>query len=367
MREDNLSEFPRRPSVFRIFDRNDNLILLEKTHNLGARLERFYSESPQPGGIDLRDISDRVEFCRTDSPFETLYLLYQERRQWFPASYRRMRTFPTYHLVSLDPRDRFPRIETSQTIREGIRYFGPFVSRAQAGMVKATAERAFRIRPCEYDIRGDDPYPDCLYFQMETCSRPCNGDIDRAAYARDVERAIQLVCGNGEQALAPLLERIHTLAREMRFEEAEQVRLSVERARKGRGEVPQRIFEVGLFDFAVVLNGRSMRSRKVAIVRGGRIAGIEEHAVDTIETTIAASLAAMNGSGEPGESDSGVVYDEFCLCTGFMLRPVRSVSFFPIESAASTAARISRYIQETLASRREAAKKRTRASRVPDA
>ena len=48
-REEALSTVPRRAGVLRIFDVHDNLILLEKTHNLAKRIDRFYSEARESG------------------------------------------------------------------------------------------------------------------------------------------------------------------------------------------------------------------------------------------------------------------------------------------------------------------------------
>src|SRR5437773_1399899 len=65
-------------------------------------------------------------------------------------------------------------------------YFDPVISRGQFGRLKTTLKRTFKLQPCLYNIRGNDPHPDCLYFQMHTCSRPCNNDIDRRGYLEDV-------------------------------------------------------------------------------------------------------------------------------------------------------------------------------------
>ena len=340
LRHGQLAPVPRRAGVFRIFDPNGNLILLEKTHNLAARLNRFYAETPRPGALDLREIGERVEFCATDSPFESLYLLYLERRRWFPSSYRRMRTFPLGYLLALDPAPRFPRIDVSRTIRPGIRYFGPFRSRKVAEQVRSTIERTFRIRPCEYDIQGNDPYPDCLYFQMRTCSRPCNGDIDRETYGEDIASAIAWILEDDGGAIAPLLARIGSLAGEMRFEEAEQIRLQVERVRTARAHIDGPIFEVGRFDHLAVLRSGSARTRKIAVIRSGRIARLEEHAVGDIADTLESSLAQRDAALRPGVDD--FVYDEFCLAAGFLSRPLRSVRFFPLTSPPATAREVAR-------------------------
>src|SRR3970282_970791 len=103
----------------------------------------------------------------------------------------------------------------------GVDYFGPFVTRGQFARLKTALERTFKLRPCLYNIRGNDPHPDCMYFQMRTCSRPCNNDVDRRGYLEDVDQAIAFIQGGDEEIERSLLEQMSSLAAEMKFEEAE--------------------------------------------------------------------------------------------------------------------------------------------------
>src|SRR6478736_2605611 len=92
-----LTAFPKRSGVYKIFDTHGKLIVLDKTSNLHERMERFFGErSEMLRDLDLREITSRVEFRATDSTFETLYLLYLERRSVFPKTYRKMRTFRNF-------------------------------------------------------------------------------------------------------------------------------------------------------------------------------------------------------------------------------------------------------------------------------
>ena len=110
-----------------------------------------------------------------------------------------MRTFRFFTLMKINRKQRFPRIYASRQIKAGVDYFGPFVTRGQFTRLKTTLERTFKLRPCLYNIRGNDPHPDCLYFQMHTCSRPCNNDIDRRGYLSDVEEAMDFIQGRSSR------------------------------------------------------------------------------------------------------------------------------------------------------------------------
>src|SRR2546425_6293375 len=203
---------PKHSGVYKIFDTRDKLIVLDKTSNLFQRFERYYGpRSEMVRDLDLREITGRIEYLRTDSTFETLYVLYRERKKFFPKTYRKMRTFRLFTLMKINRRQRFPRIYASREIKAVVDYFGPFVTRGQFSRLKTTLERTFKLRPCLYNIRGNDPHPEGLYFQMHTCSRPCNNDIDRRGYLRDVDDAIDFVQGHDGEIEKRLREKMDSL------------------------------------------------------------------------------------------------------------------------------------------------------------
>src|SRR6516162_11721899 len=88
-----LPSLPKHSGVYKIFDLHGKLIVLDKSSHLFDRFERYYGErSERVRDLDLREITGRIEYIRTDSTFETLYVLYRERKRHFPKTYRKMRT-----------------------------------------------------------------------------------------------------------------------------------------------------------------------------------------------------------------------------------------------------------------------------------
>src|SRR5688572_28472797 len=126
----NLPSLPKGAGVYKIFDTRGQLIVLDRTSNLFQKLERYFGERVERvKDLDLREITSRIEFRRTWSPFETAYVLYVQRRQYFPKTYRKMRTFRLFTLMKINRKQRFPRLYASKQIKAGVEYFGPFVSR----------------------------------------------------------------------------------------------------------------------------------------------------------------------------------------------------------------------------------------------
>jgi len=321
---------PKHSGVYKIFDIHGKLIVLDKSSNLFERFNRYYGErSERVRDLDLREITARIEYLRTDSTFETLYVLYRERKKHFPKTYRKMRTFRQFTLMKINRKQRFPRIYATRQIKPGVDYFGPFISRSQFTRLKTTLERTFKLRPCLYNIRGNDPHPDCLYFQMHTCSRPCNNDIDRLHYRADVQDSIAFIEGHDDQIEQGIVRKINDLAAETKFEEAEIVHRKLEKLQRARHEYKDTFFSVWGFDYIAVMGSDSVSRCKIAFIRRGRIVAFEQYEVETLKETLAADLSRVCAA--PGEQQSGEsTYDEFCLVANFVIDPLRSVDLLPM-------------------------------------
>lgn len=335
-----LPTLPKGSAVYRIFDTRGRLIVLDRTSNLQSRVERYFGErSERVKDLDLRQITSRIEYLRTWSPFETAYVLYVQRREVFPKTYRKMRTFRLFTLMKVNRRQRFPRIYASRQIKAGVDYFGPFVTRGQFNRLKTALERTFKLRPCLYNIRGNDPRPDCLYFQMHTCSRPCNNDIDRGGYLADVDAAIAFIQGREDEVEQELLARIGTLAAEEKFEEAEALRRQLEKVQRARKEVKDKFPSVWTFDYLVLLPTGTTARTKVAFVRGGSIVGFEEYDTATLVESLPAEISRVL-SERPVPATQDWQYDEFCLVANYLVHPLKSVKLVRLEEGVDLASHL---------------------------
>jgi excinuclease ABC subunit C len=325
-----LPSLPKHSGVYKIFDLRGKLIVLDKTSNLFDRFERYYGErSERVRDLDLREITGRIEYIRTDSTFETLYILYRERKKYFPKTYRKMRTFRLFTLMKINRKQRFPRIYASRQIKANVDYFGPFISRGQFTRLKTTLERTFKLRPCLYNIRGNDPHPDCLYFQMHTCSRPCNNDIDRRGYLEDVQAGIAFIEGRDEELEQAFVRQMNDLAAETKFEEAEVIHRKLEKFQRARQEYKDTFFSVWKFNYIAVLGSDSVSRCKIAFSRQGRIVGFEQYDVETLKETLSGDVSRF--FAEPIERDTGdTTYDEFCLVANFIVDPLQSVDLISV-------------------------------------
>jgi len=334
--EDALPTFPKGTAVYKIFDIHGQLIVLDKTSNLSQRMARFFGEhSERVKDLDLRLITSRIEYIRTFSPFETAFVLYLERRRYFPKTYRRMKTFRYFTLMKINRKQRFPRVYASRQIKSGVDYFGPFVTRGQFVRMKTALERTFKLRPCQFNIRGNDPHPDCLYFQMNTCSKPCNNDIDRSRYLSDVGAAMAFVQGQDAVIEQPWIAEMTRLAAETKFEQAEAIRKRLERLRRARHETKDVFPAIATFNYVIALPAVTSSQVKVAIVRGGAIVAFRDFETATLRTTLAEELTRCFDPKAP-PPDSNWLYDEFCLVCTFMVKSLLAVPLIPFTGVEET-------------------------------
>jgi excinuclease UvrABC nuclease subunit len=201
------------------------------------------------------------------------------------------------------------------------------------------------LRPCLYNIRGNDPHPDCLYFQMHTCSRPCNNDIDRRHYLQDVQDAIAFAEGRDEDIESACVQQMNDLAAEMKFEEAEVIHRKLEKVHRARQEYKDTFFSVWNFNYVVVLASDSVSRCKLAFIRHGRVVGFEEYAVETLHEMLPPDLHRYFDA--PVERESGdSIYDEFCLVANFIVDPLQSVDLLPVRNVESLPEQVRERLQQ---------------------
>jgi excinuclease ABC subunit C len=327
-------------AVYKIFDIHGQLIVLNRTSNLFQRMERFFGpHSERVKDLDLRQITSRIEYVRTFSPFETTFALYLERRRYFPKTYRRMKTFRYFTLMKINRKQRFPRIYATRQIKTGVDYFGPFVTRGQFARMKTALERTFKLRPCQFNIRGNDPHPDCLYFQMNTCSKPCNGDVDRRGYLSDVAAATAFIQGQESDIDQAWVAEMTSLAAETRFEEAEAIRKRLDRLHRARAETRDVFPAIGTFNYVIALPAEKSSHLKIAIVRGGAIVAFRSFECATLRSELCEELArCFDPAASPTVSES--LYDEFCLVCTFMVKSLQAVPLIPFVGVEETVAAV---------------------------
>jgi DNA polymerase-3 subunit epsilon len=132
-----------------------------------------------------------------------------------------------YVYVKLTTNEAFPRLAVARVPRaDGAMYLGPLSSTRAARLVIDAIESVIPLRRCRGPAREGRPTrtAPCASAQLGTALCPCAGDLTAARYGHVVDVVRRGLTNEPALLLDRLHDRMHTLVRAERFEEAADVR-----------------------------------------------------------------------------------------------------------------------------------------------
>jgi DNA polymerase-3 subunit epsilon len=211
-------DLPRKPGVYIFKDRNGTPIYVGKASNLRARVRQyFYGDTRRSIGNIMKEL-DTIEHQVCDTVLEAevteLRLIHTHR----PRHNRRSRPPKTSHFIKVTD-EKYPRLSVVRSVKgDGLAYLGPFRSKRAADEVVLAIWDAVPIRRCL--SKPGSRSGKCAPAQMGLARCPCDGDLDPRIYGAVVERLVKAIEDDPGPLLSSLLERMHRLARDQRYEEA---------------------------------------------------------------------------------------------------------------------------------------------------
>jgi excinuclease ABC subunit C len=220
-----VDSLPGRPGVYRMLDAQGEILYVGKARNLKSRVGSYFQPSNvHPKVQALVAKTTHMEVTITNSDTEALLLefnLIKKHRPRFNVVLRDDKSFPFLHF---ETEHEFPRLNFYRGSRKQPgRFFGPYPS---AGAVRESLQqlqKLFRLRNCEDTYFANRSRP-CLQYQIQRCTAPCVGLIDKENYARDVGAAIKVLEGRNDEVQQDLARRMESAAERLDFEDAARLR-----------------------------------------------------------------------------------------------------------------------------------------------
>ena len=206
------------------------LLLAGNLRNVVRRRLSQESNEQKTRRVQLRPITARLHFRRTWSRFETQWAYFQIAREIYPDSLAELFGDLEAWFIRLDDRTDYPHfIGTNQPAWGQGRHWGPFPSRRKVKRTVDTLEGVFNLCRCP-DVLAQAPQGQpCAYAQMNRCAVVCDGTVSKDAYRRIIDEAASFLT-TPEQALDRMRSKMDTLARALKFEQAQELKEKIAQA-----------------------------------------------------------------------------------------------------------------------------------------
>ena len=296
---------PDTPGSYQFKDADGRVIYVGKAKSLRQRLSNYF-QNPRnlpPRTAQMVATAASVEWIQVHNEVEALLLEYSLIKQHRPRFNVRLVDDKSYPFLAVTLSDEWPRAQVMRgRRRKGTRYFGPY---AHAYAIRDTLDellRTFPVRTCsDAKLRRHERLgKPCLLFDIEKCSGPCVGEIDKPAYDRLVTELMEFLDGDHDPVLQRLESQMAAAAAELEFERAARLRdrlATVRRAIERQQMVGDRNEDL---DVIGVAEDELEAAAQVFFVRKGRVVGRFGFILDKVmdlgpDQTMAAVLEQVYG------------------------------------------------------------------------
>jgi len=211
--------FPDKPGVYLMKDRQNKIIYIGKAKNLRKRINSYFTGSPSPKTNFLVKNIKNIETIITKTEQEALLLENNLIKKWKPKYNIDLKDGKTYPVIRIT-NEEYPRIfRTRRIIFDGSVYYGPFPSAHQIDTYLKLIDRMFPLRKCRGSLKKKRAHP-CLNYYIGRCFSPCTGRISKDEYREMVGKIKSLLSGKASELIRDTRERMLKASRSLNFEEA---------------------------------------------------------------------------------------------------------------------------------------------------
>jgi excinuclease ABC subunit C len=273
-----LRSLTTRPGTYRMLNANGKVIYVGKAHNLKKRVASYFTRQPtDPKTASLMSLVRGVEVTVTNTEAEALLLEYNLIKRHKPKFNVTLRDDKSYPYIYVSTKHPFPRLEFHRGARKGGgRYFGPYPSTGAVRKTLDELQKLFMIRQCQDSYFSNRTRP-CLQYQIQRCTAPCVGYIDEAAYAEDIEAAIQFLEGRNRRVIDTLVQRMERASDDLDYERAARFRDQISRIRQIEAEQYVSNSAAKDLDIVNIASDHGVHCITVLFIRNGALLGSRDH------------------------------------------------------------------------------------------
>ncbi len=224
-----VSRLPEKPGSYQYYDDKGTIIYVGKAKNLKSRVSSYFHAEVDrfKTKVLVSKIHD-ISYTVVNTEEDALLLENNLIKKYNPRYNVLLKDGKTYPSICVT-NEMFPRIFKTRTInKKWGTYFGPYSHTGSMYAVLDLIKKLYHPRTCQMPITADGisrgKYSVCLEYHIKNCGAPCVGRQSADDYRRNIAQAKEILKGNTREILRSMREEMESLAEQLRFEEAEEVK-----------------------------------------------------------------------------------------------------------------------------------------------
>ncbi|WP_113905913.1 excinuclease ABC subunit UvrC [Aliidiomarina celeris] len=215
-----LATVTQQPGVYRMYDKNNEVIYVGKAKNLKKRVASYFRK--QVDSVKTQALVRAIaamDVTVTHTEAEALILENSFIKKYRPRYNVLLRDDKSYPYIFISAHEH-PRIGFHRGARrEKGDYFGPFPNGSAVRESLILLQKLFPVRQCDDSYYRARSRP-CLQYQLKRCLAPCVGIPTNDDYLAQVELAKLFLKGKNEEVMGKLVAQMEAASADLAFEKA---------------------------------------------------------------------------------------------------------------------------------------------------
>lgn len=245
-----LKNIPQNPWIYKFLDKNEKIIYIGKSVSLHSRVNSYFLSSADLNLAKKKMIKEieNIEYIITNNKEESLILESTLIKKHKPKYNILMKDDKNYIYIKIT-RELIPKIIKTRIKAWSGDFFWPYTSSAYVANILKIIKKVFFSRSCNIVFENKIPHPNplltgegtirikskwntkipCLDYYIGLCSGPClleKKNIDE--YLESIEKIKDFLWWNIKWVLSYLEEKMKTYAMELKFEQAQKIKETIE-------------------------------------------------------------------------------------------------------------------------------------------
>lgn len=277
-----IEKLPTCPGCY-LMKSEGRIIYVGKAVNLKNRVSQYFTHS-KAHTAKVRAMVARIDdfdIVLCDTNLEALILECNLIKLHKPQYNILLKDDKHYPYLKIDLAQDYPRVELVRRVeKDKAKYFGPYMGATGVREVLDVLRGLFPLRTCAMAIKPGMHQRPCLHHQLGECLAPCASLTTPEEYGRVVQEVVDFLSGKSAAVIDRLTEQMNKAAREMRFEQAAQLRDRIRDAQNLMERQKAINVNGGDQDIVACTSDDIDAMVEVVYVRGGHMIGAENYALD---------------------------------------------------------------------------------------